>query len=273
MPKGIKDSHGECREDGCDRSHYARGLCRPCYKRWLRASGRATDTRKTYTLTCETCGHTFTRRDHTTKYCSWPCRAEGNGWDTSKPIPWHQCRACGQWWIRKGTTSPYCSDACRPASTSLPPYDCQHCGVRCTPGVNVHHLGTTYCGEPCKKRAENIRQRPKRRIRNTYKKALERGSNGTFTLNEWGRRLIEYDGRCAYCQDPDATVEIEHVIPLGRGGTNRIANVVPACRACNEDKHTRTPQEWRESGRPRVTLVVNWPEGEAERVRSAPIAA
>lgn len=36
----------------------------------------------------------------------------------------------------------------------------------------------------------------------------------------------------------------EHVIPLSRGGSNSMANIVAACRACNGDKRDLTPDEW-----------------------------
>lgn len=90
-------------------------------------------------------------------------------------------------------------------------------------------------------------------------KALERGTNGTFTLSEWGQRLLQYGRRCAYCQDPEAIVEVEHVVPFSRNGDNRISNVVPACAACNSEKGTLTPGEWLTSSRPRVAAGLAGP--------------
>lgn len=140
---------------------------------------------------------------------------------------------------------------------------CACCGNPFTAYTNRPDSLPRYCSRTrCKREPE--------RIRNACHKALERGSQAAFTLSEWGARLKEYGRRCAYCQDPDATVEIEHVIPLCRGGSNRIANVVPACSACNTDKGSLTPEEWRLSGRRRVGLVMNWPTGQHHGVVPLP---
>lgn len=37
---------------------------------------------------------------------------------------------------------------------------------------------------------------------------------------------------------------IDHVVPLSRGGSNDIANLVPACEGCNRKKGAQTPLEW-----------------------------
>ncbi len=46
---------------------------------------------------------------------------------------------------------------------------------------------------------------------------------------------------CGYCAGPAAT--IDHVVPRSRGGTNSWANLVACCRACNQRKADRTPEE------------------------------
>lgn len=55
-------------------------------------------------------------------------------------------------------------------------------------------------------------------------------------------------GRCWYCGwtlNPFENFVIEHVLPLCRGGSNDISNLVPACSPCNESKGRRTLEEWR----------------------------
>jgi 5-methylcytosine-specific restriction endonuclease McrA len=51
---------------------------------------------------------------------------------------------------------------------------------------------------------------------------------------------------CAYCSG--LAVEIDHVIPVSKGGSNALENLAPACRGCNASKRNRTPEEWRETG-------------------------
>lgn len=44
--------------------------------------------------------------------------------------------------------------------------------------------------------------------------------------------------RCTYCGVPgtDAELEIDHIIPVSKGGSHHISNLTTACRACNQKK-------------------------------------
>lgn len=56
-----------------------------------------------------------------------------------------------------------------------------------------------------------------------------------------------FGGVCAYCPAP--WEHLDHYIPLARGGSHTIANLVPACAACNLSKGAKLPiTEW--TGRP-----------------------
>lgn len=75
-------------------------------------------------------------------------------------------------------------------------------------------------------------------------------SNGGGALliseRDWARMLLAYRHRCAYCGGGAGEVlEIEHVVPLSRGGRHSIGNVVPACMKCNRTKNDRLLIEWR----------------------------
>jgi 5-methylcytosine-specific restriction endonuclease McrA len=65
-------------------------------------------------------------------------------------------------------------------------------------------------------------------------------------------RCALYGYRCAYCGSERAR-EIDHVIPLSRGGTHFPSNLVPACRRCNAAKCARTLDEWGQ--RPRLAIA------------------
>jgi 5-methylcytosine-specific restriction endonuclease McrA len=59
------------------------------------------------------------------------------------------------------------------------------------------------------------------------------------------RRLrARYHGKCAYCAERDAC-DIDHLIPIYRGGRHAIGNLVPACAACNKSKTDKLVIEWR----------------------------
>lgn len=51
-------------------------------------------------------------------------------------------------------------------------------------------------------------------------------------------------GRCEYCGAPErlqsSLLEVEHVFPQSRGGSNEPDNLALACRACNLRKQDRT---------------------------------
>ena len=46
---------------------------------------------------------------------------------------------------------------------------------------------------------------------------------------------------CQYCgaQAPDVILEIDHIKPVSKGGTNDIMNLVTSCKACNSGKTNR----------------------------------
>jgi 5-methylcytosine-specific restriction endonuclease McrA len=107
----------------------------------------------------------------------------------------------------------------------------------------------------CKKYPEKVNANAKRWRENNPEKfkilcarrtARERSMEGDFTLEEWNSKLEEYNYRCAYCgcELNTETITIDHMIPIVRGGTNYIDNLVPACRSCNSRKHTKTAEEY-----------------------------
>ncbi len=78
---------------------------------------------------------------------------------------------------------------------------------------------------------------------NAYRARLRRAV-GQFTSAEWLALVERYGGRCAY-RGEAAPLEVDHRIPLSRGGTNSIDNVLPACRRCNGEKGQLTEIEFR----------------------------
>ncbi|GAB4516103.1 MAG: hypothetical protein OHK0046_20780 [Anaerolineae bacterium] len=58
-----------------------------------------------------------------------------------------------------------------------------------------------------------------------------------YLLEKWGHR-------CAYCSAVDVPLEIEHIIPKSRGGSNRVSNLTLACHDCNQRKGNMTAAEF-----------------------------
>lgn len=59
--------------------------------------------------------------------------------------------------------------------------------------------------------------------------------NGNVFPKEWTDRLLQYNGCCAFCGSSES-IEVDHIIPLSRGGKHCIENVQPLCRSCNAKK-------------------------------------
>lgn len=53
-----------------------------------------------------------------------------------------------------------------------------------------------------------------------------------------------FQGCCAYCCANDKKLEIDHFIPLSRGGPDILSNLVPACDSCNSSKWAHHPYDW-----------------------------
>jgi 5-methylcytosine-specific restriction endonuclease McrA len=53
-----------------------------------------------------------------------------------------------------------------------------------------------------------------------------------YLLNKWERK-------CAYCGAENLPLQVEHIHPKAKGGTNRISNLCLACEPCNLKKGTQ----------------------------------
>lgn len=54
------------------------------------------------------------------------------------------------------------------------------------------------------------------------------------------RRKVLEAGACAYCRSTQR-LEVDHILPVSRGGTNRKSNLQVLCRDCNSIKRARLP--------------------------------
>lgn len=51
-------------------------------------------------------------------------------------------------------------------------------------------------------------------------------------------RVLRRDrNTCVYCEAP--ATEVDHVVPVSRGGTHALDNLVAACSQCNAEKNIR----------------------------------
>jgi 5-methylcytosine-specific restriction endonuclease McrA len=109
-------------------------------------------------------------------------------------------------------------------------------------------------------RAKHLRERAKRhslwkymtdasyrlyhRSKSKHRKAQDRGSIALMLTAEqlWSHWAC-FDHRCAYC-GCTGDLQIEHVIPISKGGEHHLGNIVPACQSCNSSKRSASVESW-----------------------------
>jgi len=70
-----------------------------------------------------------------------------------------------------------------------------------------------------------------------------KGAVGFHTAKEWWQLLAVTGYRCAYCRRhlTDKTATRDHIVPLSKGGSNDIGNIIPSCQLCNSKKGSSLP--------------------------------
>lgn len=82
------------------------------------------------------------------------------------------------------------------------------------------------------------------RLARHRRRVLLRGQS-SFTVEQLNTLLKLQNGHCSYCDSSDE-LQIDHVVPLSRGGLNIITNIQWLCRFHNQSKHDLTDNEYRE---------------------------
>lgn len=73
----------------------------------------------------------------------------------------------------------------------------------------------------------------------------KRAAGGTYSAADISILRRRQNDRCAYCgESVQGFGEIDHMMPVSRGGTNSIENLILACRTCNRDKTNKTAAEF-----------------------------
>jgi 5-methylcytosine-specific restriction endonuclease McrA len=79
-----------------------------------------------------------------------------------------------------------------------------------------------------------------------------------YLLEKWQRT-------CAYCGAMGVPLQVEHIVPRARGGSDRVSNLTLACGPCNQRKGSQTAAEF---GFPQVQVQAQRPLNDAAAVNS-----
>lgn len=99
-------------------------------------------------------------------------------------------------------------------------------------------------------RKEKERQRLKiiydREKTRRYKAKLKSVLIVQVSKKDLRRQFALFNDCCAYCgkSESDEILHIDHFIPVSKGGTHVLGNLVPACKTCNFSKRNHHPEEW-----------------------------
>lgn len=186
---------------------------------------------------CPGCDIDLTNRHGQVKYCSNACRRWVANGHSELRVPATSCTFCGASMAGKIASAVYCTRRCKAAASEA---------------RRVRDDHERYLKERARRIAyasEYARQNPHvaQAARRKRKSLLATAGIFEVTGSQWLRELRRHAGKCAYCGKPGTTMD--HVIPVSRGGTHSVGNLVPACGSCNSSKHHRTVMEWRLSRR------------------------
>lgn len=212
-----------CTDPDCDRPLRARGLC---VMHWRRKYGK----RPKVLIPCAACGTEIEKYADTVRrsVCSTNCRRflQFGNWPACTIPDTHPVLS---------TRIPDGHPARRSPRSYSPVYqpeqrDCDWCGSTYT----AYRCDTRFCTSKCKSASSAMRYR-----------ARQHDAAGTFTFAEVMHLYLAFGKCCAYCrQSIEGLPEPEHVVPLSRGGSNSITNILPSCALCNSDKRDLLLHEW-----------------------------
>ena len=93
--------------------------------------------------------------------------------------------------------------------------------------------------------------------------AYQQGELQGYLIREY--LLAKWKRRCVYCGVSNTQLQVEHIIPRARGGSNRASNLTLACAPCNVRKGNQTAEEF---GYPEVQAQAKVPLKDAAHVSS-----
>jgi 5-methylcytosine-specific restriction endonuclease McrA len=82
----------------------------------------------------------------------------------------------------------------------------------------------------------------------------QQGERAGYEVREY--LLLKWNHRCAYCDARDVPLELDHVHPSSKGGSNRVSNLAVACAACNQRKGSQEVGEFLKDDPARLARIL-----------------
>lgn len=88
--------------------------------------------------------------------------------------------------------------------------------------------------------------RAKTAIYNNRTRCRRLGIRSDFKIEDWKLVIEAFGRRCAFCGSAPKFLDLDHIIPIHKGGEDVVGNIVPICRPCNSHKGCSEPLEFAE---------------------------
>jgi len=93
------------------------------------------------------------------------------------------------------------------------------------------------------------------KMRANKRRLLKLGLSTSHTIKEWEEKKKEFGYSCAYCGKYALCLTKDHIIPLTKGGTDSIENIVPACEHFNKSKGIKDVSDFEFKGTQRALII------------------
>lgn len=215
---------------------------------------------------CAQCSAMFSpkeRRNPGARFCSRACASRWQKAVAGQTLDPRSCGTCGATYKPVQRDQRYCGRECiRQADRPLKifaPTACPGCSAVFVPMPTRAALPSLYCSDSCR---EQARRDAKAKYRAGHWRDWAGSTGHRKRARHYGTQyepikrveVFDRDGwRCGLCgtQTPrhlmgscdDRAPELDHIVPLSRGGDHLKRNVRCACRRCNRLKYNRTDME------------------------------
>lgn len=207
----------------------------------------------TWNRNCKGCGKSFVATNIRNLYCTEDCKNKKITVGESIKLHYKECKTCFNLFVTRYEQKEYCERNCMKyhskRKTVLSKRRLKRC-KNCNVWFWNNNSSINCCSEYCTKRYQ------KEHSKTLNKKRLKQiKENGKVDKDITITKLMKiHDSKCYLCQTVvslnkadgigKSYANIEHIVPISRGGTHTWDNVSLSCSECNCKKGTMTLEEY-----------------------------